>query len=94
MGADHRVLIAPATGAAIESEWVEMVALGALWDGVAAEVTPLADQVTAALGRLDWRVREDNALVDDTNQARHIVEQRVARMLRRVDQVFQRLGIC
>jgi SAM-dependent methyltransferase len=94
LGADHRVLIAPATGAAIESEWVEMVALGALWDGVAAEVTLLADHVTAVLSRLDWRVREDDALVDDTNRARQIVEQRVARMLRRVDGVFQRLGIC
>lgn len=93
-GGDHSALISPATGGAIGSEYVEMLAVGAIWAGVTPEVEPLADHVLDELRRQRRLVREDGALVTDEAIAAHVVRRRVARALGRVDGLFARHGIC
>jgi SAM-dependent methyltransferase len=93
-GADHHLLVAPAIGGAISSEFVEMLALGAVWDGVPADVVALSDHAMAELGRLEFLVREDGAFVEEPAAARAIVEGRVAGALERMTGVFAQLGVC
>lgn len=93
-GGDHRCLIAPAIGGAIVSEYVEMVTLGALWDGMPRDVGVLANHVLEVLARQRRLVREDGELVEEQAAARGIVERRVAGALAKAEGLLTRLGVC
>lgn len=93
LGANHSTLVAPAIGAAVEADSVEMAAIGLLWAGADADVDVLAgiafDELTGS-GRM---VREGGELVADPNAARAIVAKRVAAAVDKHHGVFVRLGI-
>ncbi len=92
-GANHATLVAPAIGAAIEVDSIEMAALGAVWAGADPDVDGVATLVfdeLAASGRL---VREEGELVRDAEEARRIVAGRVATALAKNAGVFVSLGI-
>jgi hypothetical protein len=93
-GGDHHVLISPATGSALASEYVEMLTGGAIWAGVDRDVERLAEHVLGELRRQRRLVREDGQLVADEAAARPVVQRRVARALERTDGLFAAHGIC
>jgi SAM-dependent methyltransferase len=92
-GGDHQSLVSPRTGGAVTSEYVEMLTMGALWEGEAAEVGPLADRAVAELARQDRLVREAGELIRDPAAARTIIEGRVERALERADGLLRSHGI-
>jgi SAM-dependent methyltransferase len=93
-GGDHRALVAPATGAAIESEYVEMLTLGALWSGTPDDVGAITSHVLEQLTRQERLVRENGVLIENVEEARIVVERRVRRALDRAQGAFVQLGIC
>jgi hypothetical protein len=93
-GADHGCLVAPATGGAIGSEYVEMLTLGALWDGMPSDAETIADYVLAELRHQDRLVREEGVLIDDQARAREIVLGRITNAFERGDGILEKLGIC
>ena len=92
-GADHRCLIAPATGAALASEYFEMLGIGALWNGVSVDVDLLTDHVLAELDAQQRFVLEQDAVVENRQEARDIVGRRIARTLQRTEGPLTLLGI-
>lgn len=92
-GIDRGFILAPAIGAAVAVEAVELLTLGALWDGVEQHVPHLADHVQQVLADLQWSVRENGEYVFDHVAARAIIEQRVQSTLARIDTRYTRLGI-
>jgi hypothetical protein len=93
-GADHGCLVAPGTGGAVGSEYVEMMTLGALWDGMPREPDVIADYVLAELQRQDRLVREEGVLIEDRDRARQIVLGRITNAFARADGVLAALGVC
>ena len=93
-GGDHRGLVSPATGGAIDSEHVEMLTLGALWSGHERDADGLTDHVLGELRRQRRLVRENGVLVDDEAAARPIVRARVSSALSRIDGLLTAHGIC
>jgi SAM-dependent methyltransferase len=93
-GGDHHVLISPATGSALGSEYVEMLTVGAVWAGVERDVVRLADHVLGELRAQRRLVREAGELVADEATAREVVQRRVAAALVRIDGLFAAHGIC
>ena len=83
VGGDHSCLIAPVTGAAVVSEYVEMLAMGLLWDGRPAEVDALVDEVLEVLEVQGRHLREDWEIVTDPDDARRIARERVEGALAR-----------
>lgn len=94
LSASHEYLVTPATGGAVQSEYVEMLCLGAMWDGAAANVHAISDEVEQLMAKSHRLIREDYRLVTDRSEARLIIEQRVERALSRARGVFEQLGIC
>ncbi|MEI7547052.1 MAG: class I SAM-dependent methyltransferase [Actinomycetota bacterium] len=93
-GAQHGCLVAPAIGSAVASEYVEMLTLGGMWDGVEPAMGALADHVEHVLFTLGWHVIELGELIEDEARARQIIEERVTRTLERSIGLYARLGIC
>lgn len=91
-GGDHRCLIAPVTGAALTSEYVEMLSLGLLWDGAPADPLALAPRVLEILATQGRQLREEGQIVEAADQARTIAEARIVGTLERRP-VYDRLGI-
>jgi hypothetical protein len=92
-GGDHCSLISPRTGGAVASEYVELLTVGAVWDGVAERVDALTDRVLDELHHQDRLVREAGELVTDPNVERAVVVGRVDRALERIGGVFRAHGI-
>lgn len=92
-GGDHRSLVSPATGSTIESEYVEMLTLGATWAGLPREPDAIADHVLAELAAQRRLVREAGELLDDPTAARAVVRRRAADALGRIDGLFAAHGI-
>lgn len=93
MGANHSALVAPAIGAAVGVDSIEMAAIGAIWAGMPTEVDALTDQVLGELAASGRAVREDGELVTDPDLAREIVTRRVSDAVEKHDGVFVTLGI-
>lgn len=92
-GANHATLVAPAIGAAVEVDSLEMAALGALWAGADPDVDGVASLVLDELAASGRVVREGGELVHDAEEARRIVAGRVATALAKNTGVFVTLGI-
>lgn len=92
-GIDRGFVVAPAIGAAVAVEFVELLTLRALWDGAAHDVNALSDHAVATLASMDWQVSEDDEFVTDPVAARAIIEGRVRATLGRIDTRYRRLGI-
>ncbi|MEO6318241.1 MAG: class I SAM-dependent methyltransferase [Acidimicrobiales bacterium] len=92
-GADHRSLIAPATGSAIGSEYVEMLALGAFWDGMEPDPAALSQQVLQTLAAQRRQIMDDGLLVPEPVEALTIIERRVRGGLERLRGLFASLAI-
>jgi Predicted methyltransferase regulatory domain/Methyltransferase domain len=92
-GADHRCLVGRVTGAAIETEYVEMLAVGAIWDGEPAEAASLSTYVLAELERQGRAILENGVAVEESSEARAIVEHRVTDALARINGTLAHLGI-
>lgn len=92
-GADHRALVAPATGCAIESDVVEMLALEAIWRGE-------RDGAVIVAGVLDELARQGRSLqvgdevIRDPSEARVAVQRRVGEVRARAGGLLVRLGVC
>ena len=71
-GRDHSGLVAPATGASIRSEYVEMLVVGARWDGHPADVPSLVGHVLEVLAGQRRVLREGDENIDDPARARVI----------------------
>ncbi len=93
MGGAHECLIAPATGAAVTSEYVEMLAIGLLWDDEATTVDILIEDVLATLDRQGRQLREDWVVVSDPVEARRIARGRIEAAIVRRTGIFSVLGI-
>lgn len=93
LGANHAALVAPALGAAVGIDPLEMSVVGALWDGAPDDVAVLSEQVFADLNRLGRLVREKGELIRDSDQAALIVERRVLDAIGKHNGVFRRLGV-
>lgn len=93
MGADHPTLVAPALGAALRTDIVEMIVFEALRDRGDLDLEALTNLALAELHRQGRTVREEGRLIDDPEQARAIVERRAQSALTTFTSVFERLGI-
>lgn len=93
-GGDHTALVAPATGSAIESEYVEMTTWLAIADGAPSDRAQLTEHALQILAQNRRFVIEDGVAIEDRELARLAVEQRVARHLERIGGPFATLGIC
>jgi SAM-dependent methyltransferase len=92
-GRNHRHLVAPATGGAVHSEYVEMLTLGAVWDGTDHHIEPLTARVIADLDRQGRAVQEAGETVTDPEERELVVEARVEAALRRLDGSLRQLGV-
>jgi len=92
-GHDRGFVVAPAIGAAVPVETIELLTLGQLWSGTPPDVDRLADHAEQTLVRMHWNVREHGEYVFDRDAARAIIEQRVRDTLAKIDTRYTRLGI-
>jgi len=92
-GADHRCLVAPTLGSSIDSEYIETLTLGAMWEGFSPDAEDLTSRVLKDLDAIDFRVIQDGELIEDATEARMITRQRVERTLDRIAGPFERLAV-
>lgn len=92
-GGDHRSLVAPVTGSAVGSEYVEMLTLGARWNGAEADVASLVAHAGAELDRQRRWVQEDGVAVLEEPARSEVIEMRVRGAAARTAGLFARLGV-
>ncbi len=83
LGWPHTAVAAPATGAMVSLDLVEVLALDAIWDGCEPTTYELSSQVTQALAALGLTVRDGTGLVREPERAAAIVGNRVSNLLAR-----------
>ena len=88
-GGQHSFLVAAATGAAVASEYVEMLALGLLWEGHEPDEEDLATTVLAQVAAQGRHLREDWQAITDGAEAMRIARQRVRAALERAGGVLR-----
>jgi hypothetical protein len=91
-GALHFNLISPATGAPVDLGYVETLAVGAAWAGLAEDADAIVADVLSVLEANDRRVIVDGALVTDPIETSRIVDERVGATLARLVQSGPLLG--
>lgn len=92
-GADHGLLLAPATGSFVAVDPVEAIALGEWWNGDATEVDTVADAVIARLRATGRVIRENGELLDDPAREREVARARAATARDLHDGVAGTLGL-
>ncbi len=93
-GADHACVIAPAVGAAVGSEFVEILTLGSIWNDLHQDASLLANHIMAELDRSNRLIVQEGVIVTDPIDAERIVQDRVAQTLKRANGLFANLGVC
>ena len=93
-GSSHRYLVAPATGSAVDSSIMELLVIGALWDGADADPAQLTESVMNEVARQRRRVLHASGHVVDQQEAWLITRRRVERALGRAEGLLARLGVC
>lgn len=81
LGADHSVVVSPATGSAVDVDSVGVLALGEVWDGAAPDAGELAGRVLDVLAEQGRQIRHQHEIVDDPDTARTVATERVERLL-------------
>ena len=91
-GGLHFNLISPAAGAPIELGYVETLAVGAAWAGLADDADGVVADVLSVLEANGRRVIVDGALVTDPAETGRIVDERVKAALARLARCGSLLG--
>jgi SAM-dependent methyltransferase len=92
-GGNHQNLAAAATGYAARSDFLEMLAIGAVWSGNGDDERQLSAQVIDDLTRQDRELRREGRLVSNPDERQLLVEERVSAALDHLRGTLLRLGM-